>query len=445
MNLCIVGCGYVGLVTGTCLSEMGNDVAMVDVDRERVRALTTGEVPIYEPGLAELVRRNADEGRLRFTVDLASAVEGTRAILVCVGTPPAPDGSSDLTALMDVVRGIGESMDGYRLIVVKSTVPVGTCRRVAEMLAGLTEHEFDVASNPEFLKAGAAVNDFLRPDRVVVGVESDRALQVLRELYAPFLRTGRPLIAMSVPSAEITKQAANTMLAARISLINELAALCEATCADVEEVRMGIASDSRIGPQFLFPGLGFGGSCLPKDTRSLAHAGMEHGIPMHITRASYTVNDEGRQRFLDRIASHFAGDLSAATLAFWGTAFKPRTDDVRESPGIWLIQQVLARWPTCSVRAHDEVARRTSMAVLPRQVEFAPSQYDVLTGADALVICTDCNEFRSPNFARMKQLLAAPVIFDGRNLYAADTMGREGFTYYSIGRQPVRRQPAPSG
>ncbi len=438
MNLCVVGCGYVGLVTGTCLGEMGNEVALVDVDPERVDALGRGEVPIYEPGLSELVRRNADEGRVRFTVDLAGAVKGASVVFICVGTPAAPDGSSDLSALMDVAQGIGESMDGYRLVVVKSTVPVGTCARVCEMLAGLTEHEFDVASNPEFLKAGAAVNDFLRPDRVVVGVESDRALHILQEVYSPFLRTGRPFIAMSVPSAEITKQAANAMLATRISFINELAALCEATQADVEEVRMGIASDSRIGPQFLFPGLGFGGSCLPKDTRSLAHTGMERGVPMHVTKASYTVNDEGRQRFLDRIASHFAGGLGAATLAFWGTAFKPRTDDVRESPGVWLIQQVLARWPTCSVRAHDEVARDTSMAVLPRRVEFVRSQYDALAGADALVICTDCNEFRSPDFGRMKELLAAPVIFDGRNLYALDTMRREGFTYYSVGRQTTR-------
>ncbi len=437
MKLCVVGCGYVGLVTGTCLAEMGNDVTAVDKDPERVAMLQRGEMPIHEPGLGELVQRSAAGERFTFTTDLAEGVRRSDVVFVCVGTPPREDGSTDLRAVLEVARGVARAMPDYRLVVIKSTVPVGTGRRVAEEMAALTDQPFDVASNPEFLKEGAAVEDFFRPDRIVVGAESERALRLLRAIYAPFLRTGRPFIAMGCASAEMTKHASNAMLAARISFINELAGLCEAAGADVEEVRLGVAADRRIGPQFLFPGLGFGGSCLPKDILSLAHVGRRHGRAMHITEAAHAVNLEARSRFLDRIAAHFGGGLGGRTLAFWGLAFKPRTDDVREAPAIWLIRELLSRWPEARVRAHDPVAMPRAREELPGSVQFCPALYATLEGADALVICTDWNEFRSPDFERMKGLLREPVIFDGRNLYEPELMRELGYTYYCVGRAPV--------
>lgn len=438
MKICVVGSGYVGLVTGTCLAEMGNAVVAVDKDPARIEMLQRGEMPIYEPGLAELVERNIAEGRLDFTTNVARGIEHALIIFICVGTPPADDGSTDLTALLAVTDSIAKYARSYKVVVVKSTVPAGTCRLVADILAEKSDCEFDVASNPEFLKEGAAVDDFFRPDRVVVGAESERALKALRRLYAPFLRTGRPLITMKTTSAEMTKHASNAILAARVSFINEVAALCEAVGADVSEVRRGMASDGRIGPRFLFPGLGFGGSCFPKDLRSLARVGLENNIRMHSCEAAALVNQEARERFLNRIARHFGDDLAGKTLAFWGLAFKPRTDDVRESPAVWIIQQLLSRWPAARILAYDPTANETARAVIGDAVVFSRSNYDILENADALVICTEWNEFRSPDFDRMKGLMKSPVIFDGRNLYEPDDFLEMGFTYYCVGRPTVR-------
>lgn len=438
MKLTIVGCGYVGLVTGTCFAEMGNHVLGVDSDAGRIERLARGEMPIHEPGLAELVVRNSADGRLEFTTDLAEGTRHGEVIFICVGTPPAADGSSDLSAVMSVAEAIAENADAPRLIVVKSTVPAGTCRALAARLAEKSDVALDVASNPEFLKEGAALDDFFRPDRVVVGVESERALEIMRRLYAPFLRTGKPLIAMSTTSAELTKHASNAMLASRISFINEVAGLCEAVGADVEEVRRGMAADQRIGARFLFPGLGFGGSCFPKDLLSLAHVGREKGSSMPMCEAATEVNLRARRRFLDRMVEHFGGDLDGRALAFWGLAFKPRTDDVREAPAIWLLQQIAARWPGSRLRAHDPAAMQRAKEVLGDAVEYSPSNYDILDGADALVISTEWNEFRSPDFDRMRELMRKPVIFDGRNLWDGAMMREMGFTYYSAGRPTVR-------
>jgi len=438
MKLACFGCGYVGLVTATCLAEMGNETVALDKDAGKIERLKGGEMPLYEPGLAELVERNSAEGRLTFTTDAAEAVAHGEIIFICVGTPPAPDGSTDLCAVLEAAGTIAELAESEKLVVVKSTVPAGTCARVAELLSDRGRTAFEVASNPEFLKEGAAVDDFFRPDRVVVGAESEGAIRTLRRLYAPFLRTGRPFLAMHTTSAELTKHASNAILASRISFINEVAALCEAVGADVDEVRRGMASDQRIGARFLFPGLGFGGSCFPKDLRSLAHVGREHGIEMHASEAATLINEEARNRFLERIAAHFAGDLDGRTLAFWGLAFKPRTDDVREAPAVWLIQRILERWPGARILAHDPAAMGQAAKVLGERVEFSPRNYDILEGADALVISTEWNEFRSPDFDRMKRLMREPVIFDGRNLYEPEMMREAGFTYYCVGRAPVR-------
>jgi len=437
MKLCVIGCGYVGLVTGACFAETGNRVIAVEKDPERVRMLRGGESPIYEPGLDELMQRNIAKERLIFTDDLPRGLDESDIVFICVGTPPAEDGSTDLTAVMEVARAIGSVIKDYKLIVMKSTVPVGTCKRVAAEISKATDVEFDVAMNPEFLKEGAALDDFFRPDRVVVGADTERAIKKLHYLYAPFLRTGKPFMAMRTESAEMTKHASNAMLAARISFVNEVAALCEAAGADVEEVRRGMAADHRIGPSFLFPGLGFGGSCFPKDLRSLAQVGRACDVQMHLSEAATTVNIRTRERFLKRIQNHFGGDLNGKVLAFWGLAFKPRTDDVREAPAIWLIQKILANWPDAVIRAHDPVANEQAKRVLAKGVAFSDSDYEILEGADALVICTEWNEFRSPDFDRMKDLMRSPVIFDGRNLYPLEMIGEAGFTYYAVGRSAI--------
>ena len=437
MKLCVVGCGYVGLVTGTCFAEMGNDVAAVDTNADRVEALRRGETPIYEPGLTELLERNLAHGRLQFTTDIAQAVCDSEIIFVCVGTPPRDDGSTDLSAVLAVAEAIAKHMKTPKLVVIKSTVPVGTCAQVAGRISALSDVEFDVASNPEFLKEGAAVDDFFRPDRVVVGADSERALRKLRFLYAPFLRTGKPFVAMKAASAEMTKHASNAMLASRISFINEVAGLCELAGADVEEVRRGMATDHRIGSQFLFPGLGFGGSCFPKDLTSLAHVGREQGHPMLLSEAASAVNVEARKRFLNRLAAHLDNDLNTRVLAMWGLAFKPRTDDIREAPSIWLAQQTLERWPQAVIRAHDPVAMENARKILGESVAFCKDHYGMLDGADALIICTEWNEFRTPDFERIKGLMRRPLIFDGRNLYEPEMMRETGFTYVSVGRPTV--------
>ena len=436
MNLTIIGSGYVGLVTGTCFAEMGNEVVCLDINPERVDMINRGEAPIYEPGLEELIERSVEDGRLRATTDAKEAIHHGEIIFVCVGTPPAADGSTDMSQILSSAKAIGENLNDYKVVVMKSTVPVGTCKMLKEEIAKFTDKEFAVASNPEFLKEGDAVDDFFKPDRVVVGSDSDRALDILENLYSPFLRTGKPFLRMSAESSELTKHASNAMLAVRISFINEVAGLCEKVGADVREVRRGMSSDSRIGSTFLFPGLGFGGSCFPKDTRSLADVGRKFGHPMHLTDSASIVNQNARQRFLDRLVEHYSGDLNDKTIAFWGLAFKPGTDDVREAPAIWLIQQILDRWPAAKIRAVDPVANKTGAEAIndSGRVEFSKKMYDVLEGADALVVCTDWNEFRSPNFARIKDNLKHPVIFDGRNLYEPQMMYDQGFIYYSVGR-----------
>ncbi|MCD6406076.1 MAG: UDP-glucose/GDP-mannose dehydrogenase family protein [Planctomycetes bacterium] len=438
MRLCIIGCGYVGLVTGTCFAEMGNNVVAVDKDARRVEMLCGGSVPIHEPGLAELAKTNQAAGRLQFSTDLAAGVDSAQIIFICVGTPPAPDGATDLSAVVAVSRAIAASMKEPKLIVVKSTVPAGTCARITEEISSLTDTAFEVASNPEFLKEGVAIDDFLRPDRVVVGAESPAARETLRRLYAPFLRTGKPFMAMATASAEMTKHASNAMLAARISFINEVAALSEAVGADVEEIRRGMAADTRIGSSFLFPGVGFGGSCFPKDLRSLAHLGRTNGVEMFSSEAATTMNRLARERFLQRIAAHFDNDLDGRRLAFWGLAFKPRTDDVREAPAVWIIDAILAKWPAADIRAHDPQAIDRARQVLPETVQFSASNYDILEGADALVISTEWNEFRSPDFHEIKRLMKSPVIFDGRNIYDPGMLAEMGFTYYCVGRPTVR-------
>ncbi len=439
MRLTVVGCGYVGLVTGTCFAEMGNHVLAVEKDPKRIDMLRGGEMPIYEPGLAELVVRNSVEGRLEFTSDLLAGIAHGEMIFICVGTPPLEDGSSDLSAVNEVARAVAEHAEAPKVLIVKSTVPAGTCRHLAEELAAVSKVPIDVASNPEFLKEGAALDDFFRPDRIVVGSESERALRMLRYLYSPFLRTGRPFITMNTASAELTKHASNAMLASRISFINEVAALCERVGADVEEVRRGMASDQRIGQRFLFPGLGFGGSCFPKDLLSLAHVGRQTGSPMPICEAATEVNAAARARFLERIMEHFGGNPDGRVLAFWGLAFKPRTDDVREAPAVWLIREILSRSRNVVIRAHDPMAMERAAAILGDGIEYSKNDYEMLNGADALVISTEWNEFRSPDFARMKELMAAPVIFDGRNIYEPEMMRELGFTYYSVGRPTVTR------
>jgi len=437
MKLCVIGCGYVGLVTSTCFAETGNHVIAVEKDQRRIDMLRKGNSPIYEPGLDELMTRNIAKGRLSFSDDLPKAIDESDYLFICVGTPPAPDGSTDLTAVLDVARTIGKNIKSYKIIIMKSTVPVGTCKKAERAIAALTDVEFDVTMNPEFLKEGAALDDFFRPDRVVVGASTEKGIKQMRYLYQPFLRTGKPFIAMCTESAEMTKHASNAMLAARISFINEISHLCEIAGADVEEVRRGMAADRRIGPAFLFPGLGFGGSCFPKDLRSLAHVGKSQGARMYMSEAASTANLGARQRFLDRIALHFDNDLNGKTLAFWGLAFKPRTDDIREAPSIWLIQNILERWPDAVIRAHDPIANEQARRVLDDKVVIAENDYEILKDADALIICTEWNEFRSPDFELIKNSMRVPVIFDGRNLYDTEMIRESGITYYSVGRLPV--------
>ncbi|MBN1515188.1 UDP-glucose/GDP-mannose dehydrogenase family protein [Candidatus Sumerlaeota bacterium] len=436
MRLTIIGTGYVGLVTGVCFAEMGNDVKCIDIDPNRVAMINQGESPIYEPGLQELLQRNVEDGRLVCTGDYDEGVRYGEVIFICVGTPPGDDGSTDMTQVLAAAQAISERMDSYKLIVMKSTVPVGTCRMLKEQIARQTGCGFDVASNPEFLKEGTAVEDFFKPDRIIAGSDSSRALDMLEALYQPFLRTGKPFIRMSAESSELTKHASNAMLAVRISFINEIAGLCEKVGADVREVRRGMASDRRIGSTFLFPGLGFGGSCFPKDARSLADVGQKNGHPMLITSAACQVNQAARERFLQRIIERFEAELNGKTLAFWGLAFKPGTDDIREAPAIWLIQQLLDRFPQIRIAAHDPVAMKTAARALnhDERVKFSCRNYEILDGAAALIVCTEWNEFRSPDFERIKAMLSEPVIFDGRNLYDPKMMSEHGIQYHSVGR-----------
>jgi UDPglucose 6-dehydrogenase len=436
MKLCVVGTGYVGLVAGTCFAESGNDVICVDNVAAKIEALRQGIVPIYEPGLSELIRRNVAEDRLAFTTDLTDAVRRSVVCFIAVGTPSGSDGAADLSAVMDVARSIGRAMDGYRVIVTKSTVPVGTSEKVRAAVAETTQHPFDVVSNPEFLKEGAAIDDFMKPDRVVIGSTGPRAVEIVRELYEPFVRTGNPILAMDNTSAEMTKYAANALLATRISFMNEIANLCERMGADVDEVRRGIGYDRRIGHHFLFPGVGYGGSCFPKDVKAVIRTAREQGMEFPLLTAVEDVNEGQKRRLVEKVTAEFGGQLKGRRFAIWGLAFKPRTDDMREAPSITVVEGLLAAGAEVSV--HDPEALNEARKVFGERVSYHRVNYEALQGADALLIVTEWNEFRRPDFQRMKRLLKRPVIFDGRNLYEPDVMREAGFTYFPIGRDPVR-------
>jgi len=434
MRIAVVGTGYVGLVLGACLAENGNNVACVDIDEAKIAMLRAGRMPIYEPGLEEMVRRNhAAEDRLAFTTDLAAAVRASEIVFIAVGTPQGEDGSADLQHVLAVARDIGRAMTKYTVVVDKSTVPVGTAARVRETIAKETSCEFSVVSNPEFMKQGAAVEDFMKPDRVVIGIEpgDERAAALMKELYAPFTRTGAPILTMDTASAEMSKYAANSILATRISFMNEIANVCEAVGADVDEVRKAIGSDRRIGTSFLFPGVGYGGSCFPKDVRALVKSAADRGYDFQILRAVEAVNCAQKERLVDKMQAHF-GRLEGRTLALWGLAFKPRTDDMREAPAIAIINRLLRLGAL--VRAYDPEATSTARRLFGDRIALCDKSYDALAGADALAIITEWNEFREPDFQRMRRLLKAPVVFDGRNIYSPAHMRALGFTYYSIGR-----------
>ena len=431
MKIAVVGTGYVGLVVGACFAENGNTVVCVDNDTAKIRALEQGRMPIYEPGLDELVARNQREGRLVYTSSLEQAAAASQIVFIAVGTPSGEDGTADLTNVLDVAGRIGAALDGYTIIVTKSTVPAGTAARLREVVGRETSHPFSIVTNPEFLKQGAAIDDFMRPDRVIIGADDERAVQVMRTLYAPFTRTGAPIILMDCASAELSKYAANAMLATRVSFMNEMANVCEQFGADIDQVRRAIASDRRIGPAFLFPGVGYGGSCFAKDLRALAGFARGKGYQCRILEAVEGVNEAQKSRLVEKMTAHFTS-LEGKTIALWGLAFKPRTDDMREAPSIAIANGVLAAGGR--VVAYDPRATESARKVMDARVAYAPNAYEALREADALAIATEWNEFREPDFDRMRSLMRSPVIFDGRNLFALDQMRSEGFTYVSIGR-----------
>src|SRR2546425_2717660 len=431
MKIAVIGTGYVGLVAGACFAESGNDVICVDKDEAKIRMLRRGRMPIYEPGLEEMVRRNRLEKRLTFTTMLPKAVRDSTLVFVAVGTPQGEDGAADLQHVLTVAKDIAKAMNGYKVIVDKSTVPVGTSVKVREVIRRETTHPFSVVSNPEFLKQGAAIEDFMKPDRVIVGAEDPRGAELMLELYAPFTRTGAPIMVMDCASAELTKYAANAMLATRISFMNEVANVCELVGADVDQVRRAIGSDRRIGSSFLFPGVGYGGSCFPKDVKAMIHFAAEKSYDFKILHAVQAVNQLQKVRLIAKMQAHF-GSLKGKTIAVWGLAFKPRTDDMREAPSIALIAALLEAG--AKVQAFDPEAMKVARSVLGSKVTYSSKSYDALKGADALAIITEWNEFRRPDFPRMRTLMRSPVIFDGRNLFTPDQMKSHGFTYYSIGR-----------
>jgi len=433
VKVAVVGTGYVGLVVGACLAETGNDVVCADVDAPKIDGLKQNRLPMYEPGLEPLVSRNQREGRLQFTTDVGEAVERSDIVFIAVGTPPDEDGSADLQHVLAVAQTIGQRMSRSKIVITKSTVPVGTAEKVRAEVAKHTKTPFHVCSNPEFLKEGAAVEDFMKPDRVVVGVDSAEAATVLGELYAPFVRTGNPLIFMDIPSAEMTKYAANAMLATRISFMNQVARLCEAVGADVTLVRKGIGTDRRIGPAFLFPGPGYGGSCFPKDVQALIRSGQERGVPLDILAAVDAANERQKRVLFEKLERHFDGAVKGRVVGVWGLAFKAETDDVRESPALVLVEALLAAGAT--VRVHDPAATETARHRLGDRVTYGVHAFDVLGGADALAIVTEWLEYRNPDFLRMRELMRRPLIVDGRNLYEPDRLAKLGFTYDSIGRR----------
>jgi UDPglucose 6-dehydrogenase len=433
MKIAVVGTGYVGLVLGACLSENGNTVVCVDKDESKIKTLRAGKMPIYEPGLEELVRRNEQEERLSFTTDLASAVGASEIVFIAVGTPQSENGSADLQHVLAVAEDVGRAMTHYTVVVDKSTVPVGTAQKVHDTVAANTTQPFSVVSNPEFLKQGAAIEDFMKPDRVVVGTEpgDQRAIDIMQELYAPFTRTGAPILMMDTASAELCKYAANAILAARISYMNEIANVCELVGADVDQVRKAIGADRRIGPSFLFPGVGYGGSCFPKDVKALIRSAEDKGYDFKILHAVEAVNGSQKLRLVEKMEQHFK-NLQGRTIALWGLSFKPRTDDMRDAPAIPIINRLLERGAT--VRAYDPAAAPVASQLFNGRIALCEKSYDALAGADALAIVTEWNEFREPDFGKMRSLLREPVVFDGRNIYSPEHMRALGFQYFSIGR-----------
>lgn len=442
MKICVIGTGYVGLVVGTCFAESGNTVICVDIDEAKIEGLKNGIIPIYEPGLKELILRNAEEGRLKFSTDLAAAVKNSLLQFIAVGTPPGEDGSADLNHVLAVAREIGSAMENFKIVVNKSTVPVGTADKVREAIRqqltarGVTL-EFDVVSNPEFLKEGAAIDDFMKPDRVVIGVDNVRTAEIMKELYAPFMRRTNRVIVMDVRSAEMTKYAANAMLATKITFMNQIANLCDLLGADVAAVREGIGSDSRIGYDFLFPGVGYGGSCFPKDVKALVMTARECNYDLALLRSVDEVNELQKGVLPEKIVSHFGGNgsekpLSGKRIAVWGLSFKPRTDDMREAPSIVIVERLLEAG--ADVRVHDPVALREARKIFGDRVSYSTNEYEMLRDADALAIVTEWNEYRNPDFDRIKELLVQPIIFDGRNLYEPRRMKEIGIRYFPIGR-----------
>jgi len=431
MRITVVGTGYVGLVTGTCFAESGNTVTCVDHDISKVERLRAGEIPIYEPGLEELVERNTNSGRLSFSTDLAAAIDGTEVAFIAVGTPQCPDGSCDLSAVRAVAKEIGNAMTAPLVVVNKSTVPVGTSRLVEEIISSNTSYSVNVVSNPEFLKEGAAIDDFMKPDRVVIGTDSDTAAALMRELYSPYVRTGKPLLIMEPASAEMTKYAANAMLATKISFINDIARLCEIVGANVSKVRQGMGSDRRIGPHFLFPGVGYGGSCFPKDVRALSALAKENGTTLDILDAVDAVNDRQKKFLAEKVVERFGEDLSGRVFAIWGLAFKPRTDDMREAPSIVIAEELVRRGAT--VHGHDPEAITNAREELGDLIEYFEHPYEAVSGASALLLVTEWNEYRRPEFDRLKDLLIEPVVFDGRNIWNAEMTVKHGLEYHGIG------------
>jgi UDPglucose 6-dehydrogenase len=445
MKIAVVGTGYVGLVTGTCFAEVGIDVTCIDIDQKKIDNLHQGILPIYEPGLEEMVSRNVRAGRLKFSTSLAESMKEADVAFIAVGTPPGEDGSADLKYVLAVARGIGENMEDYCVVVTKSTVPVGTAAKVQAELEGAlakrgASFDFDVASNPEFLKEGAAIDDFLKPDRIVVGVSSERAEETMRRLYKPFLLNGHPIIFMDIASAEMTKYAANSMLATKISFMNDIANLCEIMGADVNMVRRGIGSDARIGTKFIYPGIGYGGSCFPKDVKALIKTAQDNGYQMQVLQAVEGVNEAQKEVLFSKVKKHFGGDLKGKKFAVWGLSFKPKTDDMREAPSLVIIEKLLAEGATVS--AYDPVAVKEAKHMLGDTISYAQNQFEALVDADALLVVTEWPEFRSPSFEVVGRLLKQKVIFDGRNIYDAAELKEIGFAYHCIGVKTDHKEPA---
>lgn len=436
MKIVVVGTGYVGLVTGTCFAEVGIDVVCVDIDQKKIDGLKNGIMPIYEPGLEEMVVKNYETKRLTFSTNLSEAIKGADVAFIAVGTPPGEDGSADLKYVLGVAREIGENMNSYGVVVTKSTVPVGTAQKVDAAIKEALEKrgvsfDYDVASNPEFLKEGAAIEDFLKPDRIVVGVSSEKAKDIMSRLYKPFTLNGHPVIFMDIPSAEMTKYAANAMLATKISFMNDVANLCEIVGADVNLVRKGIGSDPRIGTKFIYPGIGYGGSCFPKDVKALIKTAAQKGYNMRVLKAVEEVNEAQKEVMFNKVVAHFGSDLTGKTFGFWGLSFKPKTDDMREAPSVVIIEHLLAAG--AKVKAFDPVAMEEAKHMIGNKIEYCMEQYETLKGVDALILATEWPEFRFPNFEHMAEIMKDKVVLDGRNIYDASELKEKGFAYYGIG------------